>query len=85
MKTAINLAVLAMIFAGTQSAYADDCEKKVIEHVSANGDIIETTDGTEYETGDSPSDWHTGDAVLVCDDETMIHLSDGEKIDVSER
>jgi hypothetical protein len=67
---------------------AQACDEATIDHISANGDIIELDDGTEWEV--SPRDqatvlsWSEGDDVLVCDDK-IINKDDGETIDVTER
>ena len=67
---------------------AKACDEASIDHISANGDIIELDDGTEWEVGagneTSVLSWSEGDDVLVCND-SIIHKDDGEKIDVTQR
>jgi len=68
--------------------HAKACDDASINHISANGDMIELDDGTEWEVSEGDEStvlsWSEGDDVLVCDD-SIIHKDDGEKIDVTQR
>jgi hypothetical protein len=81
------LAGAAALFLATGTAHA--CDEASIDHISANGDIIELDDGTEWEV--SPGDqttvlsWSEGDDVLVCNNKIINKDEDGEKIDVTQR
>jgi hypothetical protein len=83
----ILLTSIAALFLATGTAHA--CDEASIDHISANGDIIELDDGTEWEV--SPGDqttvlsWSEGDDVLVCNNKIINKDEDGEKIDVTQR
>ena len=83
MKLKASIIVLGLSLLATGAARA--CDDVTIDHISQNGDIIETDDGGEYEvTSGSIAGWSEGDEVLVCDG-TIIHKDDGEQITVASR
>jgi hypothetical protein len=87
MRIRLFIAGITALFLATGTAHA--CDEASIDHISANGDIIELDDGTEWEV--SPGDqttvlsWSEGDDVLVCNNKIINKDEDSEKIDVAQR